>query len=74
MWQNNITVLVDGNVQSSVSNWTDSGHTYVYFTYPPQEHEIVVIPEFQLEAMSALLLISAFVTLSKRRGEKVPKK
>jgi parallel beta-helix repeat protein len=74
MWQNNITVLVDGNVQSSVSNWTDSGHTYVYFTYPPQEHEIVVIPEFQLEAMLALLLISAFVTLSRRRGEKVPKK
>jgi parallel beta-helix repeat protein len=52
----NYTVSVDGN-PVEFGNWTDENHTYIYFTYRHSEHEVTVIPEYQL--LTPLLVIMA---------------
>ena len=57
LWQNNYTVLVDGNLPLMTNNWTDSTYTYTYFTYLHSEHEVVITPEFPVATILPLFVI-----------------
>jgi nitrous oxidase accessory protein len=59
LWQNNYTVLVDGNPPLTTNNWTDNTYTYIYFTYLHSEHEVVIIPEFP-----TALILMPFLTIT----------
>ncbi len=62
LWENNYTVLVDGEPPLDMRNWTDTTSTHIYFTYEHSEHEIIIIPELQSTAV--LLLLMFFITLA----------
>jgi parallel beta-helix repeat protein len=57
MWQDNYTVLVDGETPLDIRNWTDNTNTYIYFTYLHSEHEVVVILEFPVATILPLFVI-----------------
>jgi len=57
LWQNNYTVLVDGNLPLMTNNWTDSTYIYMYFTYLHSEHEVIIIPEFPVATILTLFVI-----------------
>ncbi len=59
LWGNNYTVLVDGNPPLMTNNCTDGTYTYIYFTYPHSQHEVVIIPEFP-----TALLLPLFITIT----------
>jgi len=55
MWQNNYTVFLDKQ-QVEFRNWTDEVYTYIYFIYPHQKHEALIVPE----SLSTILLLLLF--------------
>jgi len=68
MWQGNYTVLVDGEKQLDIRNWTDPTNTYIYFTYLHSEHEVVITPEFPVATILPLLaIISLCATVLKKK-------
>jgi len=67
LWQNNYTVLVDGNLPLMTSSWTDITYTYMYFTYLHSEHEVVIIPEFPVAIILPLFIIITLCTVISRR-------
>jgi len=68
MWQGNYTVLVDGEKQLDIRNWTDPTNTYIYFTYLHSEHEVVITPEFPVATILPLFaIISLCATVLKKK-------
>lgn len=68
MWQGNYTVLVDGEKQLDIRNWTDPMNTYIYFTYLHSEHEVVITPEFPVAIILPLFaIISLCATVLKKK-------
>lgn len=59
IWQNNYTILVDGEPPIYIRNWTHGIKTYIYFTYQHSTREIIITPEFP----SSLPLIFMITTL-----------
>ena len=64
LWQNNYTVLVDGNLPLITNNWTDSTYTYMYFTYLHSEHEVVITPEFPHALILPLFMIATLLVVT----------
>jgi parallel beta-helix repeat protein len=68
LWQNNYTVLVDGNLPLTTNNWTEGTCTYTYFTYLHSEHEVVITPEFPVATILPLFaIISLCATVLKKK-------
>jgi len=67
LWQNNYTVLVDGNPPLTTNSWTDTTYTHIYFTYLHSEHEVVIIPEFPVAMIPPLFIIITLCTVVLRR-------
>jgi len=69
LWQGNYTILVDGNPQLNLRNWTDTANTYIYFTYLHPEHRVIIIPEFpsamMLTIFTILIIATTIVTIKK---------
>jgi parallel beta-helix repeat protein len=63
LWQNNFTVLVDGEEPVMMDNWTDGTHTYIYFTYQHSEHKVEIIPEFPSFVILPLFMIVALLSV-----------
>jgi len=61
LWENNYTVLADGNPPVTFRNWTDGTYTYLYFTFNHPEQKIVMIPEFSSNILLWLLLFFVLV-------------
>jgi len=59
LWQNNYTILVDGNLPLMTNNWTDGTYTYVYFIYQHPTHQVIIIPAFP-----SALILPLFMTLT----------
>lgn len=43
LWQHNYTVLIDGEKQLNIRNWTDETSTHLYFTYSYKGHKIIIV-------------------------------
>jgi hypothetical protein len=67
MWQDNYTVLVDGENPLDIRNWTDNTNTYIYFTYLHSEHEVVIIPEIPTALILPLFITITLYTIILRR-------
>ena len=69
LWQGNYTILVNNQpVQSR--NWTDTQNTYIYFTYPHSEHQIVIIPELQpTTILSTITILTTLAATLKRKRQ-----
>ncbi|RJS69045.1 hypothetical protein CW693_03390, partial [Candidatus Bathyarchaeota archaeon] len=59
MWNNNYTVLVNGEPPTYMRNWTLGTTTYIYFTYLLSEKEVIIIPEFP-----PLIILTLCITLT----------
>jgi len=71
-------VLVDGNeppLQKELP-CSNSTHEYLYFTYVHSTRKVTIIPEFPTLALILLIIVvlSIFVTISKRRFPETPAK
>jgi parallel beta-helix repeat protein len=60
VWQDNYTVLVDGEPPTYLRNWTHGTVTYIYFKYQHSEQEVIIISEHQ---SFLILLASMMATL-----------
>jgi hypothetical protein len=67
MWQNNYTVLVNGD-PVAFRNWTSRGTVYICFAYPQSTHGIIIIPENAwLIALPLLSLASALALVRRKK-------
>lgn len=73
LWNRNYTILVDSETPLTMRNWTDDdAYTYIYFTYPQQEHEVVIVPEFpstMILSSIMVFIITAMIILKRRHRE-----
>jgi len=67
MWQDNYTVLVDGEKPLDIRNWTDNTNTYICFTYLHSEYEVVIIPEIPTALILPLFITITLYTIILRR-------
>jgi len=56
LWSGNYSVLVNGS-PVTFKNWTDTENTYIYFTYPHSEREVIIIQEFPSAMLLPLLML-----------------
>jgi hypothetical protein len=68
LWQDNYTVLFDGEPWPS-ENWTTIEFTYIYLDYLHSEHEIKIVPEFSNVLLLMMLVGSATVFVLYIKGE-----
>jgi parallel beta-helix repeat protein len=69
VWQDNCTVLVDGEPPTYLRNWTYSTKTYIYFKYQHSEHEVAIFPEYPsfLVLLASMMATLLAVTVYKRK-------
>jgi len=70
-WQGNLTIYVNAT-PVAFTGWNDGNNTYVYFTYQHSTKIIVIVPEFPLHTLLALLAISSFFAVAFKRGKSLP--
>jgi parallel beta-helix repeat protein len=66
-WQDNYTVLVDGDPPTYLRNWTHGITTYIYFKYQHSEHEVTIVPELQPQLILLFLMAATFLTVIARK-------
>jgi hypothetical protein len=66
LWQGNYTVLINKQ-PIEFKNWKDTENTYIYFTHPNSEHEVIIIPEFFSIAILPLFIIATLLAVVYRR-------
>jgi len=71
-WQGNLTISVNGT-PVAFTTWSDGNNTYVYFTYQHSTKTIVIVPEFPLHMLFALLAISSFSALAFKKRKSLSK-
>ncbi|MGB9676921.1 MAG: hypothetical protein ACPL0C_07035, partial [Candidatus Bathyarchaeales archaeon] len=54
-------------------NWTDAENTYIYFSYPHSEHEVIIIPEFPPIPILLLIVLTltAATVLTKKNTKNI---
>ncbi len=70
MWQNNYTVLVNGEPMT-FRNWTSRGIVYIYFAYPHSTHEVIIIPESPWLLVLPLLTLTSALAIVRRKKRKM---
>lgn len=62
LWQDNLTILINGEPPSNIRKWEDNASIYVYFTYPHPNSQALMISEIPSVAFPALFFILSLVT------------
>jgi len=69
-WQSDYVVLVDEKPPLDLRTWKDKENTYVYFTYPHPEHQVVIVSEWPSLILTTfiLMLTTGAATILRRKA------
>ncbi|MEM2111794.1 MAG: NosD domain-containing protein [Candidatus Bathyarchaeia archaeon] len=69
-WQDNFTILIDGELPSNISMWEDDESIYVYLTYSHPQSQVQLIPELSPRAFLALFIALSAIIFNLKKAAK----